>query len=78
MSLKDGEKKVSTTSSIKTNTVKENVEESINEAPNEIGSTDEENLDTIVDASNPWSKIKEGKIKRLSIKERTYEKIRKF
>ena len=57
--------KVSTPSSIQANTAEENVEESNNEAPNRIESADLENLFKIVDVSDPWSEIKEGRIRRV-------------
>ena len=44
--------------SIQTNIVKENVEKSINEGPNRIGSADNESFVTKVDVSDPWSEIK--------------------
>ena len=58
------ERKISTFLNVKTNKVKENVEECLNVAPNRIGSADNEKLVTIVDISDPLSEIKELKKNR--------------
>ena len=60
-----GEWKVSTLSKVQTNTVEENKSEAVNSP----GSTDDEKLVKIVDVSDPWSEIKEGKIRKLKMKE---------
>ena len=61
--------KLSTPYSIQTNTVKENVEENKSEAVDRRGSTNDEKLVTIVYVSDPWSQIREGKIRKLKMKE---------
>ena len=61
--------KVSTPSSSQTNTVIESDEENKRVTVNRPGSADDEKLVTIVDVSDPWSVIKEGKIRKLKIKE---------
>ena len=47
--------------------VKEIVEENKSVAVNRPGPADDENLVTIVDVSDPWSVIKEGKIRELKV-----------
>ena len=60
--------KVSTPSSIQTNTVNTNVEENKSGvAVNRPRSADDEKLVTIVDVSDPWSVIKEGEIRKLKV-----------
>ena len=59
--------KVSTPSNSQTNTVKENVEENKSVAANRPGSTDNEKLVTVVDVSDPWSVINEGKTRKLKV-----------